>query len=330
MRKAPRGTRDILLQEAVKWQFLEKKFREMCFNYNFAEIRTPIFEEAELFARSAGEESDIVKKEMYVFKDRGERELALRPEGTAGVTRAYLEHGLNHRAQPMKFFYFGPMFRYDRPQAGRQRQFYQMGIEIFGTGDPAADVEVIKFTSDFFSKLGFNDLSLHINSVGCPQCRPSFQDHLRNFAREKITLLCRDCQQRALVNPLRLLDCKTGSCREAMKDAPQIDTYLCPSCRESFDTVLKLLHALGISFKVDPYLTGTRLLYKNGFWFVSDALGTQSSLVAEGATITLSKVVEGPLSPVWAWLPGWRESYSPWKKKIYGRKKMYLPEFFWL
>lgn len=298
MRKAPRGTRDILLQEAVKWQLLEKIFREMCFIYNFAEIRTPIFEEAELFTRSAGEESDIVKKEMYIFKDRGARELALRPEGTAGVTRAYLEHGLHQRAQPVKLFYFGPMFRYDRPQAGRQRQFYQMGIEIFGSGDPAADVEVIKFTADFFSKLGFHDLSLQINSVGCPQCRPSFQDHLKNFAQDKIPLLCRDCQQRALVNPLRLLDCKNESCRGALQDSPQINTFLCPACREHFATVLKLLPVLGISFRVDPYLVrGLDYYTSTAFEFVSDSLGTQNSLGGGGRYDHLVESCGGPSVP---------------------------------
>lgn len=298
MKKAPRGTRDILLQEAVKWQYLEEIFRETCFNYNFTEIRTPIFEESELFVRSVGEASDIIKKEMYIFKDRGGRELALRPEGTAGVTRAYLEHGLNHRAQPMKFFYFGPMFRYDRPQAGRQRQFYQMGIETFGTEDPASDVEIIKFTADLFSKLGFRSLSLQINSVGCPQCRPSFQDQLRNYAREKEASLCPDCRQRMLTNPLRLLDCKVLSCREAMQDAPFLDTFLCPSCRESFETVLKLLQVLKIPYKVDPCLVrGLDYYTKTAFEFVFDALDTQNSLVGGGRYDHLVESCGGPFVP---------------------------------
>lgn len=298
MRKAPRGTRDILLQEAAKWYFLEKMLREMCFVYNFAEIHTPIFEDAELFTRSVGEESDVVKKEMYIFKDRGNREMALRPEGTAGVTRAYLEHGLHHRAQPVKFFYFGPMFRYDRPQAGRQRQFFQMGIEIFGSSDPAADVEIIKFTADFFHRLGFVDLSLHINSVGCPQCRPAFQDRLRNFARDKASLLCRDCQQRALVNPLRLLDCKNEKCRAALKDAPQLDTYLCSGCRENFDAVLQYLQVLDVSFKVDPFLVRGLDYYTNTvFEFVSASLGTQSSLGGGGRYDRLVESCGGPPVP---------------------------------
>lgn len=298
MRKAPRGTRDILLEEAIKWQFLEKVFREICFSYNFAEIRTPVFEEAELFVRSVGEESDIIKKEMYVFKDRGGRELALRPEGTAGVTRAYLEHSLNHRAQPLKFFYFGPMFRYDRPQSGRQRQFYQMGIEIFGTDDPATDVEIIKFTADFFVKLGFKGLSLRINSVGCPQCRPSFQEHLKNFAGKRISLLCGDCRQRVQANPLRLLDCKVPGCREALQSAPRLDTYLCPSCRESFDMVLKLLRVLEIPFEVDPHLVrGLDYYTKTAFEFVAGTLGAQGSLVGGGRYDHLVESCGGPFVP---------------------------------
>lgn len=298
MRRAPRGTRDILLQEAVKWQFIENIFREMCFIYNFTEIHTPIFEEAELFTRSAGEESDVVQKEMYVFKDRGNRKLALRPEGTAGVTRAYLEHGLHQRAQPIKLYYFGPMFRYDRPQAGRQRQFYQMGIENFGSGDPATDVEIIKFTAEYFLKLGFLNLKLLINSVGCPQCRPVFLDHLKNFVRDKISSLCSDCQQRAQVNPLRLLDCKNVKCRAALKDSPQLTTYLCSNCSEHFAAVLKLLSVLKISFEVDPFLVRGLDYYTNtAFEFVSTSLGTQNSLGGGGRYDYLVEIFGGPPVP---------------------------------
>ena len=270
----------------------------MCFTYNFAEIHTPIFEEAELFTRSVGEESDVVKKEMYIFRDRGDRELALRPEGTAGVTRAYLEHGLHRRAQPVKLYYFGPMFRYDRPQAGRQRQFYQMGIEIFGSGDPATDVEIIKFTSDFFARLGLLDLNLQINSVGCPRCRPSYLEQLRNFVRDKTALLCRDCRHRARVNPLRLLDCKNGDCRAALKDSPQMEAYLCPACREHFTAVLRLLKVLDVPFEVDPFLVRGLDYYTNtAFEFVSASLGTQGSLGGGGRYDQLVESCGGPPVP---------------------------------
>ncbi|MDO9536518.1 MAG: histidine--tRNA ligase [Bacillota bacterium] len=296
--KAPRGTRDMLPLESDKWNFVERKFRELCYNYNFAEIRTPVFEETELFVRSAGEESDVVKKEMYIFKDRGGRELALRPEGTAGVVRAYLEHSLHNNAQPVKLFYYGPMFRYDRPQAGRQRQFYQMGIEIFGTKDPASDVEVIKFTADFFSKLGFKDLKLHINSVGCPECRPLFQKDLEEFARTKISLLCGDCRKRALNNPLRLLDCKNDSCREVMKDSSPINAYLCSSCGTHFEDVLKLLKALNISFYVDSGLVRGLDYYTNtAFEFLSCQLGSQNALGGGGRYDNLVEHCGGPQVP---------------------------------
>lgn len=296
--KAPRGTRDMLPLESGKWNFLERKFRELCYSYNFAEIRTPVFEEAELFVRSAGEESDVVKKEMYIFNDRGGRELALRPEGTAGVVRAYLEHGLHNIVQPVKLFYYGPMFRYDRPQAGRQRQFYQMGIEIFGTKDPVSDLEVIKFTADFFSELGFKNLKLHLNSVGCPQCRPLFQKDLEEYARTKISLLCGDCRKRALSNPLRLLDCKTDSCREVMKDSPPINAYLCSSCKTQFEDVLKLLKALNISFYVDSGLVRGLDYYTNtAFEFLSYHFGSQNALGGGGRYDNLVEHCGGPQVP---------------------------------
>ncbi|HAA34617.1 MAG TPA: histidine--tRNA ligase [Firmicutes bacterium] len=296
--KAPRGTRDILPLEAQKWYILEEIFKKMCCIYNMHEIRTPLFEETELFVRSVGEESDVVNKEMYNFKDRGGRELALRPEGTAGVVRAYIEHGLYNMPQPVKLFYYGPMFRYDRPQAGRQRQFYQMGIEIFGTREPIADVEVIKFTADFFSSLGFRNLQLHINSVGCPQCRFPYQDDLKEFAREKLSMLCADCQRRALLNPLRLLDCKEEGCRELMKDSPQLESYLCQDCRDHFNGVLELLNVLNVPYYVDPYMVRGLDYYTNtAFEFISEDIGAQGSLGGGGRYDNLVEICGGPSVP---------------------------------
>jgi histidyl-tRNA synthetase len=296
--KAPRGTRDILPQEASRWHFLEERFKKLCYIYDFAEIRTPLFEETELFVRSVGEESDVVKKEMYTFKDRGGRELALRPEGTAGVARAYLEHGMHNIPQPVKLFYYGPMFRYDRPQAGRQRQFYQMGIEVFGTKEPSADVEVIKFTAEFFLSIGFKNLKLHLNSVGCLQCRPFYQDDLKKFARGKLSLLCPDCQKRALLNPLRLLDCKAESCRELMKDSPQIEDYLCKSCHGHFNEVLDLLKALNVPYYVDSRLVRGLDYYTNtAFEFISEDIGAQGSLGGGGRYDNLVESCGGPAVP---------------------------------
>lgn len=296
--KAPRGTRDILPQEVSSWHFLEDEFKKMCYAFNFQEIRTPFFEEAELFIRGVGEESDVVKKEMYTFKDRGGRELALRPEGTAGVTRAFLEHGMHNNPQPVKLFYFGPMFRYDRPQSGRQRQFYQMGIEIFGTAAPSADVEVIKFTADFFSGMGFTDLQLHLNSVGCRLCRPSYQEALQEFAGEKAAQLCPDCQKRVQVNPLRLLDCKVARCRELMRDAPQIGDYLCSVCRAHFAEVTALLNALDVSYLIDTQLVRGLDYYTNtAFEFVSREVGAQGSLGGGGRYDNLAESFGGPAVP---------------------------------
>jgi len=296
--KAPRGTRDILPKEAVGWHYLEEKFKQMCYIYNFQEIRTPIFEEKELFVRGVGEESDVVKKEMYTFKDRGERELALRPEGTAGVARAYIEHGLYNIPQPVKLFYYGPMFRYDRPQEGRQRQFYQMGIEIFGAGEPYVDVEVIKFTADFFSALGFKKLKLHINSVGCPQCRPRYEEKLKEFARDNLERLCKDCRNRTILNPLRLLDCKEESCRALMEGAPRLESYLCDSCSTHFNEVLKSLQRLNVSYIVDHHLVrGLDYYTKTAFEFISEEIGAQSSLGGGGRYDNLVKIFGGPPVP---------------------------------
>lgn len=296
--KAPRGTRDILPEEVSRWHYLEEKFKKMCYLYNFHEIRTPLFEEMELFVRGVGEESDVVKKEMYTFKDRGGRELALRPEGTAGVTRAYIEHGLHNIPQPVKLFYYGPMFRYDRPQEGRQRQFYQMGIEVYGTKEPYADVEVIKFTAEFFFDIGFKNLKLHINSVGCPECRPRYQEKLKEFARDKLSQLCADCRNRALFNPLRLLDCKEANCKALMEDSPKIENYLCNTCYSHFSEVLKLLQALNVSYQVDHRLVRGLDYYTNtAFEFISEEIGAQNSLGGGGRYDNLVKICGGPAVP---------------------------------
>jgi histidyl-tRNA synthetase len=298
--KAPRGTRDVMFDEALRWQYLEDEFRKLCHLYGFEKIRTPIFEESNLFARSVGEESDVVKKEMYLFydKSRKKRELALRPEGTAGVARAYIEHGLYNAAQPVKFFYFGPMFRYDRPQAGRQRQFFQFGVECFGSPDPATDVEIIKLTNEFLSGLGLKKIQLHLNSVGCRNCRPLYQKALSDFATAKTALLCPDCQRRVFTNPLRLLDCKESSCRELMKEAPLLDASLCLPCREHFQEVRELLESLDIPYILDPYLVRGLDYYTNtAFEFIADYLGAQGSLGGGGRYDDLVEICGGPPTP---------------------------------
>ena len=296
--KAPRGTRDLLPEESKRWHFVENRFKELCDIYGFSEIRTPIFEETDLFIRSMGEETDVVKKEMYIFKDQAGREQALRPEGTAGVVRAFIEHSIHNESQPVKLYYYGPMFRYDRPQAGRQRQFYQMGIEIFGTKDPAVDVEVIKFSQDFFQGLGFSDLQLQINSTGCSDCRKEYLNKLEIYIGSRLSLLCNDCQERSRLNPLRLLDCKEANCREEMEYAPRINDHLCSLCRNHFEEVLFLLDSLEVPYNVDHQLVrGLDYYSHTAFEFHSSTLGAQNSLGGGGRYDNLVEVCGGPATP---------------------------------
>ncbi|HQJ25122.1 MAG TPA: histidine--tRNA ligase, partial [Bacillota bacterium] len=206
---APRGTRDIMFEEARLWQRAEEALRQLADLYGYSEIRTPIFEHTELFVRGVGEATDIVEKEMYTFSDRGGRSITLRPENTAPVMRAFVEHNMGAKAQPTKLFYFGPMFRYERPQAGRFRQFHQMGIEYTGSASPMADAEVIRFSLDYFKMLGIKQVKVHLNSIGCPDCRPRYKEALKDAYRPNLESLCESCKKRFEVNPLRVLDCKS-------------------------------------------------------------------------------------------------------------------------
>ncbi|MBW6464556.1 MAG: histidine--tRNA ligase, partial [Firmicutes bacterium] len=246
--KAPRGTRDILPEEALKWQYLEAKYKDFCELYGFGEIRTPIFEQTELFARSVGEESDIVSKEMYSFKDRSGRELTLRPELTAAVARAYLENNLGEKPQPIKLYYSGPMFRYDRPQAGRYRQFHQFGLEIIGAENATADTEIISFCYHFFKYLQIENLSTELNSVGCPVCRPGYRDALMPYLENIHGDLCDDCRRRYKTNPMRVLDCKEESCKRLIAGAPRMIEHLCSDCKKHFGDLQAYLNKLQIPF----------------------------------------------------------------------------------
>ncbi len=296
--KAPRGTKDVLPADMPAWHYLENVFEALCRAYGYAEIRTPIFEDVDVFIRSVGEKSDVVQKEMYTFTDRGGRRLALRPECTAGVSRAFIEHGFHNLPQPVKLYYRGPMFRYDRPQAGRQRQFYQMGIELFGSTDPGADVEVIKFTSAFFDRLGFKGLQLHLNSVGCRECRPPYQERLKKVVELRKAALCSDCQKRLQDNPLRLLDCKVPGCQAALQEVPRIDENLCASCAAHFEAVKTRLDLLQIDYFLDSHLVrGLDYYTHTAFEFVSRSLGSQDSLGGGGRYDDLIEAFEGPPTP---------------------------------
>ncbi len=275
--QAPRGTRDIFAGEVEKWHFLEETFRKLSSLYGYTEMRTPIFEQTELFRRSVGEESDIVSKEMYTFEDRSGRSLTLRPEGTAPVVRAFLERNLKERPQPVKLYYIGPMFRYDRPQAGRYRQFHQVGLELLGAAGPAADAEIIALTLNFFQALHIEDFNLELNSVGCPDCRPAYREKLLSYLRPLEKELCGDCRRRFVNNPLRALDCKEERCRSLVREAPQMTAHLCGECESHYRQLREILDQLQISYQQNPRLVrGLDYYTRTAFEFVpreGDSLG---------------------------------------------------------
>ena len=279
----PRGTHDITPAEAANWRRVENSARMICEQYNYGEIRTPIFEHTELFLRGIGETTDVVQKEMYTFTDRGGRSVTLRPENTAAVVRAYLEHKLYADAAATKLFYIGPMFRYDRPQAGRLRQFHQFGIEAMGPAGPSVDAEVIAVAVRFFHSLGLQDLRLLINSVGCPKCRPQYRLKLQEFFQDKIGEFCENCQSRFDRNPMRILDCKEAKCNHLSAGAPEIVECLCEECRAHFDGLKQYLDAVGIDYILNPRLVrGLDYYTKTAFEIQYPPLGAQSAVCGGG------------------------------------------------
>lgn len=291
-----RGVRDILPNELRYWRSVEAKARELFRKYNYKEIETPIIEPAEMFIRTVGEESDIVRKEMYIFKDRGERLVALRPEGTAPVVRAFLENNLYVPGKVAKFYYIGDMFRYDRPQAGRQREFHQIGVEALGESSYILDVEVIMLLLEFFKELGLNDTILLLNSVGCATCRVEYSKALREFFIPQVDELCEDCKVRLEKNPLRILDCKVESCKRIVSKAPSILDYLCDNCRTHFERVKDTLCSLNIEYVLDTRLVrGLDYYTKTTFEVTVDNLGL--SIGGGGRYDGLIKDLGGPDLP---------------------------------
>lgn len=296
--KRPRGTADILPEEVGFWLLLEETARKICAEYDYREIRTPIFEHTELFHRGVGDTTDIVEKEMYEFTDKGGRSVTLRPEGTAPVVRAYLENNLGAEAQPIKLFYLGPMFRYGRPQTGRLRQFHQFGIEAFGSMDPAVDAEVIAVCMDYYTRLGLRDLELRVNSVGCPVCRAENRRQLQAFLKPRLSELCPTCVGRFERNPLRIFDCKSETCQELVAAAPTPADTLCPECSEHFEMVKSYLRLLEIPFVEDNRLVrGLDYYTKTAFEVVVDCLGAQSSIGGGGRYDALIETCGGPPTP---------------------------------
>jgi len=295
--KAPRGTRDILPDESRSWCWIEQQARRVGRRYGYLEIRTPVFEHTELFSR-LGEATEIVQKEMYTFKDRGDRSLTLRPEGTAPVCRAFLEHHLGDGALPVKVFYLSPMLRYERPQSGRLRQHHQFGVEALGSLDPAVDVEVITLALDFYRSLGLKGLRLHLNSLGCPECRPRYREALLGFFSARRSNLCDDCLERLERNVLRVLDCKVEACRRQVRGAPAMADYLCGECEAHFSSLRRMLDGLGIPNEVDPCLVrGMDYYTKTIFEIFSRALGEDTALGGGGRYDGLIEELGGPPTP---------------------------------
>jgi len=297
MIQAIKGTRDILPQEAGKWQFAEATARRVFRRYGFREIRTPVFESTELFARGIGEGTDIVSKEMYTFQDRGERSLTLRPENTAPVVRAAIEHNLFQRPDSERLYYIGPMFRYERPQKGRMRQFHQIGIEAFGSLEPAVDAEVMEMAMAFLGALGIREMELAVNSVGCETCRPTYRERLREFLAPHLPDLCQDCQRRYHENPLRVLDCKAG-CRRFLEGSPTLLETLDPACREHFESVRRYLDLLEVPYRVEPTLVrGLDYYVRTTFEVLGASLGAQNALLGGGRYDRLVQDLGGPSVP---------------------------------
>jgi len=294
----PRGTFDILPEVSYKWQFLQDSFRKMATCFGYQEITTPVFEVAELFERSSGESSDVVQKEMYRFQDKKGREFALRPEGTAPVVRSYIENHLDKLASRTKLFYLGPMFRYDRPQAGRYRQFYQYGIEFIGSNNPFYDAEVIAIAYLWLNSLGLKNLRLEINSVGCPTCSAVYDNVLQEYYRPFLPKLCPDCVKRLDTNPRRLLDCKVPSCIEFRNNAPSQMDYLDEPCKQHFAAVCNYLQAMNITYTVNPGIVRGLDYYTNtAFEIIYDGLGAQNSLVGGGRYNGLIEQIGGKSIP---------------------------------
>lgn len=294
----PRGTKDILPDQVYQWQQVENTFFELCRRYGFHEIRTPMFEHTELFARGVGDTTDIVEKQMYTFDDNGGRSLTLKPEGTASLVRAFVEHKLYAESLPLKLCYNISCFRYEKPQAGRLREFHQLGAEVLGAANMMADAEVIGLASDFLTELGVRDLELHINSIGCPQCRDVYRKALQEFLRPQYDQLCDTCKGRFDRNPMRILDCKSSECQELAKGAPRMLDYLCQECEDSFRELKENLDAMGIEYQIDPGIVrGLDYYTKTAFEFVSGQIGAQGTVCGGGRYDHLIREIGGPDTP---------------------------------
>ncbi|MBI5788994.1 MAG: histidine--tRNA ligase [Candidatus Schekmanbacteria bacterium] len=298
MFKAPKGVRDILPPQSKTWRSVENTIQQVLEDFGFDEIRLPVFESSELFTRSIGTETDIVAKEMYSFTDRGDRNYSLRPEGTASAVRAYLEHQLYTPSPYRKLYYSGPMFRSERPQAGRYRQFFQIGAEAFGVDSPYLDAEILVMLKLICQRLNLTEWELQLNSVGCPVCRSNYRQKLQDYLQAQVSFLCEDCQRRSQTNPMRVFDCKSAHCQERLAAAPRVADNLGDECREHFEQVKNLLAAQGIEYKLNPNLVrGLDYYTRTAFELVSTKLGAQNAFAGGGRYDGLVEEMGGPSIP---------------------------------
>ena len=294
----PKGTKDVLPADAYKWHFVEDTARKIAARYNLKEIRTPVFEHTELFLRGVGDTTDIVNKEMYTFLDKGERSITLKPEGTAGVVRSFIENGLASGVLPLKMYYLTPVFRYERPQAGRLREHHQFGVEIFGGKGSETDAEVILLARDYIAALGVEGVELNLNSIGCKHCRPKFNEALKEYLRPHLPEMCDTCRSRFDKNPLRILDCKEEVCSKINENAPKTVDFLCDECREHFEKLKEILDACGVKYRLNPKLVrGLDYYSKTVFEFVSTSIGSQGTVLGGGRYDTLIENLGGPQVP---------------------------------
>lgn len=290
----PKGTKDMLPSEAVKWHYIEDTAKVVAAVFGFKEIRTPVFEHTELFARGVGQTTDIVNKEMYTFDDKGGRSMTLKPEGTAGVARSYIENMQGSTALPLKMFYLTPVFRYERPQSGRLREHHQLGIEVYGAESYLADAEVIAFAKMFFDQFGLQNLELNINSIGCTKCRAEYNKALREYLLANIDSMCKQCKTRFETNPLRILDCKEEKCKELTMNAPKVLDYLCEDCKEHFEGVKSALSSQNIKFNVNPMIVrGLDYYTRTVFEFITTSIGAQGTVCGGGRYNNLVEEVGG-------------------------------------
>lgn len=294
----PKGTKDILPGEVASWQHAERVFFDVCSDFGYREIRVPTFEHTEVFSRGVGQSTDVVRKEMYTFEDKGGRSMTLRPEGTAGVVRSFIENGMTSQPAPVRLFYMINAFRYEKMQKGRYREFHQFGVEAFGSEGPEIDAEIISLLVLFFERMGIEKTRLCINSIGCPECRTLYHEALKSYFSDKIMEMCSDCKERFVQNPMRILDCKEEKCKTYTSKAPRQLEYLCSGCHTHFQGLIGALHALGIAFEVDPGIVrGLDYYTRTVFEFISDNVGTQGTICGGGRYDKLVEMMGGPSVP---------------------------------